>query len=26
VLPPATRIHLDLDMARYVNRPRYETA
>ncbi len=25
-LPPATRIHLDLEMARYVNRPRYETA
>jgi hypothetical protein len=26
VLPPATRIHLDLEMSRYVNRPRYETA
>ena len=26
VLPPATGIHLDLEMARYVNRPRYESA
>lgn len=25
-LPPATRIHLDLEMARYVNRPRYVSA
>ena len=26
VMPPATRIHLDLETARYVNRPRYESA
>ena len=26
VLPPATRIHLDLEMSRHVNRPRYAPA